>query len=674
MADYTIPRDTVDWDVPLNAGLTDINTRLTTGEATNATQDTAIAGLGASVASLQGSAGYQVYNVKNAPYNAVGNGVNDDTIPIQTALNAANAAGGGVVYLPAGTYKISSALTMYNRITLRGDGDYVTNIVQSSTTANGLVGSSLIYIIIEHLRLTGPGAGSGEGINFTTEFDYCILRDISATNWGSTGIEIEQPIVTNLTRVTSFSNGGAGIYIHGNVSTGAGTSVSLDSCWTHDNVSNGFSIQNMTYCSFQACASDNHVNSGKAGYLLNQCTAFTFSGCGSEGNNFGWELTGSTTGVVFNSPYIFNTPSTGIGIWVTGGTTNVQIIGSTEALPQGGAAAGIKVDTGCTATIQGAVTTTANVLASGTTVLAVNSAGVRSYPNGVTTPALAMTGPITMATSKITGLGNGSAAQDAAAFGQIPVAGTTAGTFAAGNDTRITGALQTTGGTMSGAIAMGTSKITGLGNGSGAQDAAAFGQIPVAGTGSTNFAAGNDARILAGLNQQQPRLNNFLTWNYDPQLFQGTAGANVSGTIYLHKMYLPQGQLVTGAALGIQTAGATLTAGQSLVALIDPSGSRVALSADQAASWVSTGLKLVNFASTFTTVTAGFYYVAILSVGTTPPAFYQQFNALSAFFNANTTAGNFKHCTDGTGQTSIPASITLASTSASAFNSWAALY
>lgn len=40
--------------------------------------------------------------------------------------------------------------------------------------------------------------------------------------------------------------------------------------------------------------------------------------------------------------------------------------------------------------------------------------------------------------------------------------------------------LSLAGGTMSGAIAMGTAKITGLGNGSGAQDAAAFGQIPTA--------------------------------------------------------------------------------------------------------------------------------------------------------------------------------------------------
>ena len=47
-------------------------------------------------------------------------------------------------------------------------------------------------------------------------------------------------------------------------------------------------------------------------------------------------------------------------------------------------------------------------------------------------------------------------------------------------NTTVAGALQTTGGTMSGAIAMGSHKITGLTNGSSAQDAAAFGQIPAA--------------------------------------------------------------------------------------------------------------------------------------------------------------------------------------------------
>ncbi len=76
-----------------------------------------------------------------------------------------------------------------------------------------------------------------------------------------------------------------------------------------------------------------------------------------------------------------------------------------------------------------------------------------------------MSGPIAMGASKITGLANGSASSDAAAFGQLPTLASLGG-------------LPLAGGTMSGPIAMGASKITGLANGSAASDAAAFGQIP----------------------------------------------------------------------------------------------------------------------------------------------------------------------------------------------------
>jgi hypothetical protein len=49
---------------------------------------------------------------------------------------------------------------------------------------------------------------------------------------------------------------------------------------------------------------------------------------------------------------------------------------------------------------------------------------------------------VSLNSNKITNLTNGSAATDAAAYGQIPVAGTTAGTYAAGNDSRINNAAQ----------------------------------------------------------------------------------------------------------------------------------------------------------------------------------------------------------------------------------------
>lgn len=50
-------------------------------------------------------------------------------------------------------------------------------------------------------------------------------------------------------------------------------------------------------------------------------------------------------------------------------------------------------------------------------------------------------------------------------------------------------------GTPTVAVAMGSQKLTSLANGSGPQDGAAFGQIPVAGTGAANYTAGNDGRL-----------------------------------------------------------------------------------------------------------------------------------------------------------------------------------
>ena len=69
-----------------------------------------------------------------------------------------------------------------------------------------------------------------------------------------------------------------------------------------------------------------------------------------------------------------------------------------------------------------------------------------------------MTGAIAMGTAKITGLGDPTAAQDAATKAYV--------------DTQDATKLSTTGGTMSGAIAMGTNKITGVGDPTLAQDAA----------------------------------------------------------------------------------------------------------------------------------------------------------------------------------------------------------
>lgn len=59
-------------------------------------------------------------NVKNAPYNAHGDGSADDTVAIQSAVNACPR--GQVVVMPAGLYLTSARLVLTNAITLRGNG------------------------------------------------------------------------------------------------------------------------------------------------------------------------------------------------------------------------------------------------------------------------------------------------------------------------------------------------------------------------------------------------------------------------------------------------------------------------------------------------------------------------------------------------------------------------
>jgi len=60
-----------------------------------------------------------VTNVKD--YGATGDGVTNDTAAIQAAIDAVNAAGGGEVFFPAGTYSVST-LTWKSNVGARGTG------------------------------------------------------------------------------------------------------------------------------------------------------------------------------------------------------------------------------------------------------------------------------------------------------------------------------------------------------------------------------------------------------------------------------------------------------------------------------------------------------------------------------------------------------------------------
>jgi hypothetical protein len=139
--------------------------------------------------------------------------------------------------------------------------------------------------------------------------------------------------------------------------------------------------------------------------------------------------------------------------------------------------------------------------------------------------------------------------------------------------------LPLAGGTMAGPIAMGSNKITGLTNGSGAQDAAAFGQIPV--IGGTSFTT-----VGFGLS---------------------TGGAAVTANqLYLTTVYIPVACTLTGLAI---ENGGTAT-GNVLAGIYNAAGStQLAVSNSTAQSGTFHGQQ-IPFTSTLA-VTPGTYIFAL---------------------------------------------------------------
>ena len=152
--------------------------------------------------------------------------------------------------------------------------------------------------------------------------------------------------------------------------------------------------------------------------------------------------------------------------------------------------------------------------------------------------------------------------------------------------------LELSGGTMSGAIAMGSNKVTGLANGSGAQDAAAFGQVPV--IGGTTFGP-----VLLGAGS--------------------LSAAQTANLLILHMIYIPVPVTLTGLAIAN---GATAT-GNVLAGLYNAAGSSLLASSGSTAQSGTSSTQYVAFSGTYAAA-AGTYIAAVLyssSSATAPTAY-----------------------------------------------------
>ena len=98
-------------------------------------------------------------NAQDATYGAVGDDDTDATTALQAAIDACPA--GGTVLIPAGTYKLTSALELPDYITIRGvgAGSILKQYTNSEPIFEGQAASNTSYVYIYGLRFSAAGSG-----------------------------------------------------------------------------------------------------------------------------------------------------------------------------------------------------------------------------------------------------------------------------------------------------------------------------------------------------------------------------------------------------------------------------------------------------------------------------------------------------------------------------------
>lgn len=169
----------------------------------------------------------------------------------------------------------------------------------------------------------------------------------------------------------------------------------------------------------------------------------------------------------------------------------------------------------------------------------------------------------------------------------------------------------------------------------------------------------------------QPQDHALKAWTQDPAGCGSVGSASTAGVIYLSKVLLRNAGTVSNLYYTVTNAGSGLTAGQNLVGLYDSTGTKLVEAADQTTAMSTTGTKTA--AITPQALAAGSYYIALLTNGTTPPQFMRGGGASGSALNVGLTVATGRFLDFGTGQTTLPASITLSSAAFNAAARWGAM-
>ncbi|WP_367128307.1 hypothetical protein [Saccharothrix sp. HUAS TT1] len=152
----------------------------------------------------------------------------------------------------------------------------------------------------------------------------------------------------------------------------------------------------------------------------------------------------------------------------------------------------------------------------------------------------------------------------------------------------------------------------------------------------------------------------------------GSGVTFTAGVLHLVRVPVPAAATVSTVYLGVTTAGSGLTAGACWAGLYNTVGALLAQTADQATVWVTSGLKPMALTAP-ADLAAGVYYVAVLVNGSVLPQLARSAIAVAGTLTAGVSTGAHRQMTSGTGQTSLPASVVMASAASTSWVLWTAV-
>lgn len=115
-------------------------------------------------------------------FGAARNGSTDDQSAIQSAINAIDAVGGGVVHVPAGNYAIKSAINLKSNVKLQGNGFGTVLTHASASGFNMLTAYQKSGCIVADMTLDGNSFQGVDGLVFN-QSSRCIGQRVYCKNW-----------------------------------------------------------------------------------------------------------------------------------------------------------------------------------------------------------------------------------------------------------------------------------------------------------------------------------------------------------------------------------------------------------------------------------------------------------------------------------------------------------